>query len=40
MVSWEAGTSPERAHHLVRAADHAMYRAKHAAGDRLVIAGL
>ncbi len=38
MVWWDAGTTPDRAHQLVRAADHAMYEAKHAAGGRLAIA--
>ena len=40
MVTWAADTRPERAHQLLRAADHAMYRAKHAAGDRMVIASV
>jgi len=37
MVCWRHDTPPDQAHHLVRAADHAMYEAKHAAGNQLVI---
>ncbi|MCU1361502.1 MAG: putative diguanylate cyclase/phosphodiesterase [Ilumatobacteraceae bacterium] len=38
MVRWPKGTSPERAEHLMRAADDAMYDAKHLSGNQLVIA--
>jgi len=37
MVCWARDTPPDQAHHLLRAADHAMYEAKHAAGNQLVI---
>lgn len=38
MVRWKAGTAPDQAERLMRAADHAMYDAKHLHGNQLVIA--
>ncbi len=38
LVQWPAGTPPDRADELIRAADNAMYDAKHLDGNQLVIA--
>jgi diguanylate cyclase (GGDEF)-like protein len=38
MVRWSENTPPNLAEHLMRAADNAMYDAKHMAGNQLVIA--
>lgn len=38
LVTWQPGTSVERAHELIRRADEAMYRAKGLSGHQVVIA--
>ena len=38
MAQWPANTSPDRADQLLKAADDAMYDAKHLHGNTLVIA--